>query len=112
MVIIDKPISVSIILPANITTDVAILDAKPINSPTIASLRTIIAYSKTVPYTMVSCGIAALSIKAIMAEKPILARLGIPDVLKNGATDINVTILMNTSKRYSISEKENVKLTI
>ena len=47
---IDKPVSISIILPANVTIELHIDTENPMKSPVNASLATITAYPKTVSY--------------------------------------------------------------
>ena len=102
MVIIESPMSTSMVLPANKTIDEHILAAKPIKSPTIASFMTMMAYWITVEYSRAGLGTTNESIMVTKAEKPIFAWAGMAEFPRKGIMLTHVTILTNMIRRYSI----------
>jgi hypothetical protein len=109
----ERPISMSIILPANKTMEVQSWAPSPISSPTVTSFNTITQYPSTVLYSGYTCsGPKLYIIYATNTLNPILTLLGMPFVLKKGAEYTKLAIRINTSRKYSNSEREKDKSTI
>ena len=109
----ERPTSISIILPAKPMIPVQIDTENPKNKPVNASFATIKAYPKIVLYTNTSCGCVTVKSRiAIKKESPTFTCLGTPCRLKKGAREINMEIRTNISRKYSKSVKEKEKFII